>query len=372
MKRWPAALVLVLTLVLTGASGCSSPGLHLGLGVALTLRFDGAVAPADIARVVAFAYHTTGEAFDSTVMLGRPAERVEHLVYRPLATTRSLSIAVSALDGTGTSIARGTTATLALGSGQTIDAEALLTAVASGQDLGQEDMGQDLATSDAAGDLSTPDLAQPLCPSGAFCDGFEAGLGPTWGRDTTAGTIGTDAVHVHLGAYALHLHYDALPASSTSKAQITTSEPFATARPDFWVRAYVWAASPLPDALNYFTAYQSAAPYGTMGLQLYLGTFALYNNVNSANKFVATVVPVPQDKWFCIEWHVTIGNPGTITMALDGVDTGVSQGGDTLSGPGLGYFLLGNSMSTTATTTQPAHDVWFDDLVFSSARVGCE
>ncbi|MEO6951379.1 MAG: LamG domain-containing protein [Polyangia bacterium] len=108
------------------AVGCANGGLDLGFSVALTARFGTDVDDARLASVTTLLLRTTGdETYSRTITLGRPAAREERLVYRPAPASRTVQVAIEALDAAAQRVATGT-GTLTLLPGTTLRYEIIL------------------------------------------------------------------------------------------------------------------------------------------------------------------------------------------------------------------------------------------------------
>lgn len=123
----PLRLLAALVPFFAIAAGCSA---KVGYGVALTATFDSSVTAAQLATVTDLDISATaGEVFDQPVHLGAGnALRVERTIYRPLATTTSLTLRIVAVDGTGSVVALGTSTAIQLRVGQTSYAAITLSA----------------------------------------------------------------------------------------------------------------------------------------------------------------------------------------------------------------------------------------------------
>jgi hypothetical protein len=87
--------------------GCAT---HNGGGVGLTLDFDASVADTELARVARLAFSASGDEVGTYELdLGRAVGREERLVYRPLGSSRQLSLAVVAYTVDGVALAQGST-----------------------------------------------------------------------------------------------------------------------------------------------------------------------------------------------------------------------------------------------------------------------
>ena len=146
MGRRLAHLVWITLALCTVAAGCSS-GPDLGFAIAATIDFDDSIDDASVARATKLVITTTGdEQFQQTLALTRATFRTERVVYRPLATTRSLFFDVTAMDSTGEVIATGGAQVMGLDPGKTTTLAVVLFATSTADlsipnDLGASDLG---------------------------------------------------------------------------------------------------------------------------------------------------------------------------------------------------------------------------------------
>jgi hypothetical protein len=189
--RWLGVLVAVLS-----AAACASPP---EFAVDVTLRFDDSVSDQALASVASLSIASSGdEVAVYPLMLGRPAQRVERLRYRPATGTRTLSleaIAFSTDPATQTSavVADGDSGGLMLALGQVRAIEILLAGspVAAPPDLAGSLA--DLAGDDLGGavDMSMGTVCgSGTSPFGGVCLPKPVGH---WQFDEGSGTIAKDS-----------------------------------------------------------------------------------------------------------------------------------------------------------------------------------
>lgn len=133
---------LIVLLAACGLVGCKTH--DRGFGVELTLDIDAAVTDANIANIKHLRFSTSGDETETeTYDFSRPAfpNREERLVYRPLATSRKISITVDALDDAGETIASGSATDIALSPNQSSHARAVLSVITSTDMAGGGDGG---------------------------------------------------------------------------------------------------------------------------------------------------------------------------------------------------------------------------------------
>jgi hypothetical protein len=214
-----------------------------------------------------------------------------------------------------------------------------------------------------------PDAPSPPCATGVlFCDGFEQGLGAWQQIEQTNGTIGVDMTHVHRGAYAVRAHMNAITQQGGNPS--VTIDHTQTWPTHYWVRFFAYAPSPFPPSNGaLLNLIDSANNYD--GLQLYLSPTAAHVSMttyNTGNDHTwGSMTALPLDQWVCFEVDAD-SQTGAVNVALNGAAIGpLSMTGFTLPSPdvtklGLGFFNA---------KTQPAYDVWFDDVIVDATPIGC-
>jgi hypothetical protein len=208
------------------------------------------------------------------------------------------------------------------------------------------------------------------CTGFAMCDSFEApSIAPAW----TAGVgVSLDTTRAHRGTQSIHVHVPQIPANSSGYAQIGESQTLATLSADLWVRAWFFLPA-LPAPTNRMELISIEQNGGGLGDYL----FALATDARIYSQFdgmiTMTPSPPPTNTWVCAVFHVvrsatsgqldlagdlgTLSLPGTIT----------DDSGKPLHDLWLGIgFASGN-----VNATQPAIDVWLDDVIVNSAPVTC-
>jgi hypothetical protein len=139
--------------VLAGSLGCSqSPG----FAVELSIRFDDRMSDATLSSIASLAVATSGdEIYEAPLVLGRPVARVERILYRPAASSRSIEIHVSAKSRDGAEVGAGDAGPIGLTPGAATEVELVIND-SSQLDGGTDGASLDLAGSDAAIDASAP------------------------------------------------------------------------------------------------------------------------------------------------------------------------------------------------------------------------
>lgn len=240
--------------------------------------------------------------------------------------------------------------------------------------------GADLSDASAPRDLSAPpDLAPPadllsppsLCPTSTavLCDSFETGAPlAAWSKNQNRGTITVETTRAYRGTRSLHAHQDALTTGQDAQATLyLQSFP----QPDVWVRLFVYVPSAFPAAdASPVGALQSVSPWHGAFLNLHSGVFATYNDTPTTPIERISTVPVPTNRWFCLEYALRIGATGYVRASVDGTaiaDFAASQ--STTATPAIGTLFVG--LSVYASANVAARDLWIDEIVIDNKPIGC-
>jgi len=246
----------------------------------------------------------------------------------------------------------------------------------------------DLAGADLVGvDLAPPrdllppaDLAPIACPAGAkLCEGFESGAvdtgrWPSKYEQPPSSTISVSSLRAHSGSYSLRAHFAANGATARNlDAQLVNTGAF-PADPTY-VRAWVYldGVPGIPGGISLANIQQTGAPYGGFTFYLagaYVGVNA-YNFAFTANKNAVDPDAIANlyNRWICFEWQVTNGGGGLLRTYADGVALSTGDTPFSTVSPGMGELILGAEGQVAANA--PAFDIYFDDVVVSATRVGC-
>jgi hypothetical protein len=268
-------------------------------------------------------------------------------------------------------------------------------AIGSGGGGGQVAPEPDGGGVDAAGDVgpSGGDAAPGTC-AGVFCEDFELGqIDPAkWSTPAIGGaTMTVQTKTVAHGKYAVQFHGPASPAAKDYVYIITKNAPAALQKHNFG-RAYMYISPQRNDIdmglIFGGTAgfpqptYMSIANHGT-GWQ-----FGFIKLMGSPGGEVQTYPPgdIPVATWTCLEWEFN-DDPDEINVWGDGKAIG-SLNNNTVSYPagkvpGTPLFNNMNSGLIGAFTDfgfgfydwhqmgRPAFDLYYDDIVLNTERVGC-
>jgi hypothetical protein len=357
-------------LAVLAIAGCGGP--DLGFGVALTLRFDDSVGEQALAGVTELQIVATGdEGYDRALPLTRAAQRVERLVYRPGTATQRITLSILATDAAGQTMAAGSSGEVMLVAGKTRELEIVLSSGTS-IDLG----GLDFTPTDLAGvDLSAPDLASvdlaPTCPPGRLCEDFEVDL-QQWNLYTMGATGVVDTTRPHGGARSYHVTMPAVTAGSVEYASLVSKLAWVDgAGNDFWLRAWVYFESAPNNNFALFGIRQKSAPSHDLALERIGGSEVfIRDEINGSG--IGSGATVLNGGWRCLELHVTLGATGSASVAVDSTLAPTSYSASLQPDPAFAFIGIAASIGAAGTDDQGTHEIWFDDVVASPTRAGCD
>ncbi|HKO92138.1 MAG TPA: hypothetical protein VJU61_13335 [Polyangiaceae bacterium] len=255
--------------------------------------------------------------------------------------------------------------------------------------------------------VGEPPLLSELCPPGsAFCEDFEddtldrAPLSP-WQDATNGATARVSAARAFSGDQALLINVPAGPAPHRGYVALQQNN-FSAANREMYGRLLVWLEA-TPQSLAgqnpiHWTLFQGegrAASNNYNAIYRFggerqngAGLLANYETTKDGNPQVFSdcrqdsASTMPTGAWACVEWHFSASN-NEVQYWLDGrelsdlhvIDRGQScvydqppLNGQWLAPPAFQTLYLGWEQYQEQTNTL---NVWFDDIVVSTERVGC-
>lgn len=230
--------------------------------------------------------------------------------------------------------------------------------------------------------------------TGVFCEDFELGQidSAKWSTPVMGGaTLQVQSTHAAHGKYAVQFHGPANPAANDYVYIITKNAPVALAKHNFG-RAYMYL-SPQRNDIDMGLVwggtagfpkptYLSIANHGT-GWQL---GFIKLSGSPTGEVQAYPKGDIPVMKWTCLEWELN-DDPDELNVWGDGVVIG-SLNNETVAyppgkAPGTPLYDDMNSGLIGAFTdfgfgfydwhpaNRPAFDLYYDDIVLDTERVGC-
>lgn len=197
------------------------------------------------------------------------------------------------------------------------------------------------------------------CSSYTICDDFEGAApgatGSPWKTSMASGyTVTVVTTPVHGGTHALHI---ASP-TGTGHGYLTATKGFPAT--DFWGRAYMRVTSAA-------TGHQCFIELNTSGDQVRvvneMGSGEFASNIMKADTIHGSTMKVPQNTWFCFEWHQS---PTALHLYSDGTEipgTAATWSVASISSMNIGHerFQSGSGMA----------DIYYDDIAVNTTRIGC-
>ncbi len=222
---------------------------------------------------------------------------------------------------------------------------------------------------DDTGDAHAADAPGASC---AFdlCDDFEAEEldSSTWIIDPL---VARDTSVAHRGSASARMHLDALAANAAATAMLAESRTLASSR-EQWVRGW-FRLSALPTDGNELELIGLAQAVDAVAVHsVFVGTdqvgFTLQPGISAS-----TTKVLPTDTWFCLVWHVRLSaSDGAMELDGDLFDGPSATGGQTDTVPPIDVLRLGARFEASqVTASQPALDVWLDDVIVHSAPISC-
>jgi hypothetical protein len=205
----------------------------------------------------------------------------------------------------------------------------------------------------------------------ALCEDFESGAldSKVWKLTQSKGTATLDASRAARGShYSVHVHVD--PGSDTMVG-LTESKTFPALKAALFARAFIFIPGAMATALfngdrhSRLIYAQGATPYGEYALGIWNGGI-IQNHYSKTDDSQDTKMLPPFDEWFCLEYELDSA-AGNVKAYLNDVEiTALRHTGWPASNIDTLMFGVDRYGSFPV-----AEDIWFDDLVVDSARIGC-
>jgi hypothetical protein len=213
-------------------------------------------------------------------------------------------------------------------------------------------------------------------PGSVLCEDFEGPAPSAVWQLIRAPTH--DVTRAHCGQASLHVHTPGFNAGDDPLVGLQTSLLLGDARLAGGVFARAWvylpSTSPLPGN-NFFgliEVRQTAAPFFGVALQINASSSSVTNWTTNPDTVTRTSTALPRDAWTCVEWQVSYGaTDGSSRFWIGGASEPAIAQGPIMTAPTPPYrtFVLGAYFGGNA--TQPAFDLWLDDVVLDATLIGC-
>lgn len=253
--------------------------------------------------------------------------------------------------------------------------------------------GASAGTPGAGGDGPSPNPAGCSQITGVlYCDDFEAGLNPMLTPvSAKGGMVAVDQTRPRSGKSSLHVK-SLVPAYADGEVRLG-SPVFPTLNNSFFLRAYVYYAPPAAADNVYLFRLDGLLPNTTTKVNAQMGcegfpynkpndpnfkqlsTLIYHSDIHSADHFAYRTAAAPEvtfGRWACWEWQVD-GPNHTWHVYVDGVEHFTRRWDGKAGTP-----WVVPSAKSLAIGVKHDHDeqpsgveVWYDDLVIASSRIGC-
>lgn len=226
----------------------------------------------------------------------------------------------------------------------------------------------DAATGEEDG---APGDAATACTGFDLCESFEAAVGAAW---TVEPGVAIDNTVFHRGQRSARMHMPALATGQSGSARMSETATLTPTPPETWVRAYFFVNA-LPAASNRLEMV-SLEHDGGGGAAEYLfsrdTSFEMYLEPSGTTSATAQA---PVGEWFCVVFHVVFSTTsgGSLELISDRIPyvmIGAMKTNDSVAPIdtiGVGPYFAGPNVLAS----QPAFDVWVDDVIVHHAPVTC-
>jgi hypothetical protein len=203
------------------------------------------------------------------------------------------------------------------------------------------------------------------CSSFSLCDDFEgAAPGATtspWKVSMGSGyTVEVVSTPVHGGTHAVHMSAP----TATGGGYLTATKGFPAT--DFWGRAWVRVKSAAGghQCLMALNATPNNGVTDQVRILNEMGSGEVATNLRSNDKLNdASATKVPQDTWFCYEWHQS---PSALQVYIDSAE--VTKAAASWSVASINSLQIGIQRFQAGTAKA---DFYYDDVAVNATRVGC-
>jgi hypothetical protein len=221
---------------------------------------------------------------------------------------------------------------------------------------------------DAPADV--PDAPSLLSCTGTFvCDGFDSGtLSTVWMLDTQGGTVTFDTTQSHRGGSSLLMHLDQVTSSTTNPRALIVTYQGLPITGTIYTRAWFRFSSPMPTSP--FAQIINYANTAGMGLSVGEASGKVTNNEYTTGGYMQSATPLPLNTWTCLQFEAPSGISSTVRVRVDGTELTDIALPSASPQPAPNHLYIGLEWVGTL-TSQPAFDVWMDDVIMSTSPTTC-
>jgi len=216
-----------------------------------------------------------------------------------------------------------------------------------------------------------PDAFVSTVCTGFICDDFEgATLDARWAIDTSAGSGELDTTHAHSGTQSVRLTTNAIASSTTDAYALlhtTMGLPY-TGR--LYARVWEYIPSPMPTTpIDQIVDFSNFAGQGISACAR--DGYYVDNDYTSTLYAESTTATVILDAWFCIQLEIPSGTSGATYISINGTQVADLTLTKPTVQPQPQQVFIGTEWPGTI-ASQPAFDVWIDDVIISTSPTTCE
>ena len=205
----------------------------------------------------------------------------------------------------------------------------------------------------------------------ALCEDFESGVLDTkvWKLTQSKGTVTLDASRAARGStHSVHVHVE--PGSDTMVG-LTESKTFPALASGLFARAFIFIPNTMTSSLfigdrhSRLIYAQGANPEGEYALGIWNGGL-IQNHYSTSDDSQDTKMLPPFDQWFCLEYELDSAAGNVKAYLNDREITALRHEG--WPAANIDSLMFGVDRYGSFPV---AEDIWFDDLVVDSKRIGC-
>jgi hypothetical protein len=209
--------------------------------------------------------------------------------------------------------------------------------------------------------------------TGQFCESFDSDSLDTDNWDvvvvTPGNSVNIDTSRAFRGHGSLKAHLNALKGGSngaTGIASLIEKKTFPAS--DIFVRQYVFVPGNFPKDSG--AIMQVELPDGSRGISLQLeqGGLSTFDDLGGSPLSQTPAGMITPNQWVCVEWQLQIA--GSMHAWIDGKEVTALA---TLqpTDPTVGQLSVGLVSFVPAGASGVARDLWIDEVVVDSKRIGC-